>query len=94
MVADLHQPLHLGNRKDRGGNNIRIIFQGRETNLHALWDSGLVNINNDNLPQYVSLLVQRMSHSDQLLWNQSKILDWANESRRYALDIAYNTKKL
>ena len=36
MIADLRQPLHLGNRKDRGGNNIRIIFQGRETNLHAL----------------------------------------------------------
>ena len=92
LIADLHQPLHLGNRKDRGGNNIRIIFRGKQTNLHALWDSGLVNIDEDNLLQYANFAVRRVTDPEKLIWTQSKIIDWANESRKQALDTAYNTK--
>lgn len=36
LVADLHQPVHLGFRKDHGG--LDIMFGGGETNLHWLWD--------------------------------------------------------
>lgn len=90
FVADLHQPLHLGNRTDRGGNKIRIIFRGRETNLHALWDSGLVNTDEDNLLPYALRLAQRVSPTDKLLWVQPGSVDWANESREQALDVAYD----
>lgn len=42
LVGDIHQPLHAGERGDRGGNDIKITFNGSRTNLHALWDSGLL----------------------------------------------------
>jgi nuclease S1 len=42
FVADLHQPLHSSTNNDRGGNDARVTFLGRETNLHSLWDSGLI----------------------------------------------------
>jgi len=90
FVADLHQPLHLGNRKDRGENKIQINFRGRKTNLHALWDSGLVNTVDDNLIQYARRLGQRISPIDQLLWAQSDLVDWTNESRKQALMSAYD----
>ena len=63
MIAGLHQPLHLGNSEQRDGNNIRIIFRGRQTKLYALWNSGFVNINEDHLLQYASLLAQGVSQS-------------------------------
>jgi hypothetical protein len=36
FVADLHQPLHVVG-EDRGGNDVRLVFRGRQTNLHRLW---------------------------------------------------------
>jgi nuclease S1 len=42
LVADIHQPLHAGYADDRGGNTSQVQAFGRGTNLHALWDSGLI----------------------------------------------------
>jgi len=42
FVADVHQPLHAGGRDDRGGNLFQLQAFGRGTNLHALWDTALV----------------------------------------------------
>jgi hypothetical protein len=91
FVGDIHQPLHLGNKKDRGGNKIRVIFKGEKTNLHALWDSGLVHVaDGENLLQYARRLTRRILPEDRLLWSRSGAVDWANESRRQALDLSYD----
>lgn len=42
FVADVHQPLHAGFGGDRGGNSFQLQAFGRGTNLHALWDSALI----------------------------------------------------
>lgn len=42
LFGDLHQPLHAGFADDRGGNQYQVQAFGLGTNLHALWDSGLV----------------------------------------------------
>ena len=42
FVADIHQPFHCADDHDRGGNDIHVSFLGRNTTLHALWDSGLL----------------------------------------------------
>ena len=39
LVGDLHQPLHVGENQDRGGNALQVRFFWRGTNLHHLWDS-------------------------------------------------------
>ncbi len=43
LVQDLHQPMHVADRNDRGGNNLQLQY-GRydNTNLHQVWDSGLL----------------------------------------------------
>ena len=42
FVGDLHQPLHVSFADDRGGNNIKVKFFGRESRLHRVWDSGII----------------------------------------------------
>jgi len=44
LVADLHQPLHVTDNSDRGGNCVPLQFGSNSvtTNLHALWDSGIL----------------------------------------------------
>ncbi|CAF1919537.1 unnamed protein product [Rotaria magnacalcarata] len=42
FIGDAHQPLHAGFQGDRGGNSIRGRFFGKETNLHSLWDTVMI----------------------------------------------------
>ena len=42
LVADVHQPLHAGYGEDRGGNTYQLQAFVRGSNLHALWDTGLI----------------------------------------------------
>uniref|UniRef100_UPI0040572C94 S1/P1 nuclease n=1 Tax=Alistipes sp. TaxID=1872444 RepID=UPI0040572C94 len=42
LVGDLHCPMHTGHRSDLGGNRWPIRYFGRESNLHTVWDSSLV----------------------------------------------------
>ena len=48
LIGDLHQPLHCTSlidyefpKGDMGGNNIKITYNGEQTELHGFWDSGL-----------------------------------------------------
>lgn len=56
FVGDMHQPLHVGRPSDKGGNTIRVRFEGRDTNLHALWDSGMITKQNMDYLQYAHYL--------------------------------------
>jgi len=42
FLADLHQPLHVGFRSDRGGNEIKGVLPYNE-DLHNIWDNALVH---------------------------------------------------
>lgn len=42
LVGDIHQPLHAGYAEDRGGNSYQLQAFMRGSNLHALWDTGLI----------------------------------------------------
>jgi hypothetical protein len=43
IVGDVHQPMHAGHVGDKGGNDIKMTYRGKDTNLHSLWDSGLLD---------------------------------------------------
>jgi hypothetical protein len=42
FIGDIHQPLHAADNGDRGGNEIHVRYPRRKTNLHAVWDSGIL----------------------------------------------------
>jgi hypothetical protein len=42
FFGDIHQPLHT-EAEDRGGNGIEVVFGGKRTNLHSVWDSVMPN---------------------------------------------------
>ncbi|KAJ7933925.1 phospholipase C/P1 nuclease domain-containing protein [Mycena leptocephala] len=41
FMGDMHMPLHLTGR-DRGGNSDKVLFNGRQSNLHSVWDGLLI----------------------------------------------------
>jgi hypothetical protein len=42
FVGDIHQPLHCANHDDQGGNAVKLSYLGNDTNLHAVWDLGII----------------------------------------------------
>lgn len=42
FVGDMHQPMHCSFADDRGGNNIKLFWFNRQSNLHRVWDSGII----------------------------------------------------
>lgn len=56
FVGDIHQPLHVGRPDDQGGNAVKIVFQGQQTNLHALWDGGMIRAQKMSEADYVRYL--------------------------------------
>ena len=56
LVADVHQPLHAGHADDRGGNLYQLQAFGNGSNLHAVWDTGLLRERNET----VKALVRRL----------------------------------
>lgn len=79
LVGDIHQPMHASHAEDKGGNDIKVKFQGRDTNLHGLWDSGLV--------EYQGLTYLELAHAydhaskKQIRqWQQATPVTWLFES--------------
>ena len=83
LIGDLHQPLHAGFIKDQGGNKVKLTWFGKEVNLHSIWDSELILIQELSFSEYASELVSM--HSSKLSSKRDIInpLDWISVSRAY-----------
>jgi hypothetical protein len=42
FVGDIHQPLHAEDHDDKGGNGVHLTYFKKSTNLHAVWDGGII----------------------------------------------------
>ena len=81
FVGDVHQPMHAGYGHDKGGNDFQIQFNGRGTNLHALWDSGMIRTQQLNDGDYLQRLLGQETPAAELGTSQQ----WAEQSCRLAL---------
>ena len=59
FVVDLHQPLHVGLARDRGGNAVELEFRGEATNLHRLWDTDAIAWTDRSVSAYTSVVARR-----------------------------------
>jgi len=61
IVGDLHQPLHVGNGNDRGGNDVKVKWFSESTNLHRIWDSHLIDHQQLSYTEYADYLMLGVS---------------------------------
>lgn len=85
FVGDLHQPLHVGRFEDRGGNTIRLRWEGKKTNLHRLWDSQLLGAVLKRKAN--SFSVSKLSKAKLKKVQASAMIDWVVESHGLAQNI-------
>jgi len=89
LVADVHQPMHLGNKTDRGGNEIAVYFGSKPTNLHRVWDHDLIVLKGRSQLQFARWLNWSITPENKKLWLGGTSDDWSNESRALVLDFGY-----
>jgi hypothetical protein len=84
FIGDLHQPLHSGDRRDKGGNALRVSFAGRTSNLHAVWDYELIAWTKRSVADYVDLLARSLTNNDARRFRRGTVRDWTEEAQRAA----------
>jgi hypothetical protein len=79
LVGDIHQPLHVGRGDDRGGNDVLVLWFDEPSNLHAVWDDGMIDHTRLSYTEMVAFL-DHATPEEIADWQDSGVLDWARES--------------
>lgn len=86
-VGDVHQPLHVSFQDDRDGNEIGVSGGLCSWDLHAVWDSCIIEEGlGDDAYAIARVLRQGVTEDDRETWRASGPIDWANES--FAISIS------
>lgn len=81
FIGDLHQPMHVGLVEDKGGNDFKLQWFNRDTNLHSVWDRELID-------SYGMSYSELTDNADVLNKNQIKaiqegsLIDWVNDTHK------------
>lgn len=92
LVGDLHQPLHVGDKKDKGGNDIKVKWFGAPSNLHKVWDEDMISqfgMSYTELAQNLPYLNQNEKESI----CSGTLSDWMYESQKIAFTDIYLSVK-
>jgi hypothetical protein len=92
FIGDIHQPLHVADHDDRGGNDVIVANRSsaysysRPLSLHALWDT--------TLPERVLLdrahpIVRSYTPAERAQIATGDVPDWARESYDIARQLAF-----
>ena len=80
LVEDMHQPCHVGDNRDRGGNDTQVRFYDRGTNMHALWESGIIERVSRSEEVWLKNIGARDTEQARGEAGKGTVDDWATES--------------
>ncbi|MCF6348646.1 MAG: S1/P1 nuclease [Flavobacteriaceae bacterium] len=89
LVGDLHQPMHIGRKDDKGGNTIQVQWFGKGTNLHRIWDTDMIEEWNMG---YLELAdnAENLSKAQVKAIQQGTVIDWVHDTHKLS-KIAYES---
>lgn len=82
LLGDAHQPMHVSRAIDLGGNKISVKFFGRESNIHRVWDSDLVDNEKYSYTEFARVLDYGKDFFRQ--YTSSTFEEWLYESHELA----------
>jgi len=85
FIGDLHQPLHIGRYEDRGANRINVKWFGRNSNLHRVWDSDMINGHGMSYSE-IALNIPKPNKLE-YTFKRTDLMDWVNEIHEYTNQI-------
>jgi hypothetical protein len=88
FVGDMHQPLHCSDNKDKGGNDVKLQFFGNPSNLHSLWDSGMLGKMGTEDEMFAKLN-ERLTPGRAKKWGKGTVESWADQIHKTAQKTTY-----
>ncbi len=86
FVGDIHQPLHAGDRADRGGNDLKATYGVMPGyNLHSVWDGLLA----DRALSAAPAIVRIFTPAEKAAVVQGNVRQWSEENWAVSKNIAY-----
>ncbi len=80
LIGDLHMPLHVGDNQDKGGNKTQVRFFDQGTNMHRLWDSGMMLRAGDSEDFWLADVAELDTPNKRATATKGTVEDWATES--------------
>jgi hypothetical protein len=72
--------LHAGNGTDKGGNDVNVEFFWDDSNLHRVWDSGLIDRRQLSYTEWTNWLSEKITPEQSAAWNTIDPLVYIAES--------------
>ena len=81
LVGDLHQPMHIGQKEDKGGNTIQVQWHGKGTNLHRVWDGDMID---GWQMSYLELAdnAKKLSKEQIKVLQKGTVVDWVHDTHK------------
>jgi hypothetical protein len=79
-VQDMHQPCHVGDNHDRGGNDTQVRWFDRGSNMHRVWDSDIIEWNTRSEDIWLEELADLDTPENRAAWMSGTVEGWATES--------------
>ena len=91
FVGDLHNPMHAGDRGDKGGNEVKANYGliGGRTNLHSIWDGYLAERAISTPPAGPRALLAATPPAERQALAAGTVEDWSREGWQAARQYAY-----
>src|SRR5262245_22036253 len=80
LIEDLHMPLHVGENHDKGGNTLQVRWFDRGSNLHRVWDSGIIERAGRGEDGWLADLIAMDTSEARTSAMSGTVEDWATES--------------
>ncbi|HEX7332176.1 MAG TPA: S1/P1 nuclease [Pyrinomonadaceae bacterium] len=90
LIGDMHQPLHCSDNEDHGGNDVEVTFLGNDSNLHRVWDSGIINAGGLTEQEFADALASDLSAQEINDLKRGTLITWALEAHTLAREYAYD----
>jgi len=82
LVGDIHQPMHVGGKDDRGGNDVKVSWFKTDSNLHRVWDSDMIDDTRLSYTEFAESLY-KPSETEITTLQKATVRDMATESMTY-----------
>ncbi|WP_166964286.1 S1/P1 nuclease [Yeosuana marina] len=91
FIGDMHQPMHVGLAEDKGGNDFKLQWFYKDTNLHSVWDREMI----DSFGMSYSELAgnaEKLSKKEVKAIQEGSIIDWINDTHKVTREVYAHVK--
>jgi len=91
FIGDLHQPMHVGLVEDKGGNDFKLQWFYKDSNLHSVWDREMIEgygMSYSEIADNANILNKNQVKAIQ----EGTLVDWVNDTHKLTRQVYANVK--